>query len=201
LARKLEAYAGRPDAVVLGLARGGVVVAAPVALALDLPMDVLVIRKLGLPWEPEIAFGAVSSLGADDHIDVRDESVVAQLAPDVVERVVARERAEATRRELAYRADRAPLDLTGQIALVIDDGLATGATATAAVGAARGLGAARVVLAVPVGAPDTIAVLRRYADEVVCLQTPANFVAVSRWYSSFAEVSDAEVTAELAEVR
>ena len=193
LAASLTAYAGRPDTVVLGLARGGVVVAAAVAYALQLPLDVLVIRKLALPSAPEVAFGAVSALGPD----ARDPDLEAHFRTEDVDQVVTEQRAEASRRDHAYREGRPPLDLTGQIAILVDDGLATGASATAAVQAARALGAARVVVGVPVGAPDTAEILADIADEIVCPLTPNDFVAVSRWYAKFDQVSDREVRMEL----
>lgn len=194
LATSLTRYAGRPDSIVIGLARGGVIVAAAVAYALRLPLDVIVIRKLALPSAPEVAFGALSALGPD----ARDFELETHLAADEVTRVVAAEQAEAVRRDRAYHARRPALDLTGRIAILIDDGLATGASATAAVRAARALGAARVVLGVPVGAPDTIKALAEIADEVVCPMTPADFVAVSHWYATFWQVSDEEVQETLA---
>jgi putative phosphoribosyl transferase len=194
LAESLTDYAGRPDAIVLGLARGGVIVAAAVAQALRLPLDTLVIRKLSLPSAPEVAFGAVSALGPD----ARDPAAEADLKADEVERVVHEQRAEAVRRDRAYRGDRPPLDLTGRVAILVDDGLATGATATAAAQTARALGAAWVVLAVPVGARDTAEILTDVADEVICPMILTDFVAVSLWYRTFAQVSDDEVRAALA---
>ncbi len=193
LAESLSGYADRPDAMVLGLARGGVIVAAAVAEALRLPLDTIVIRKLSLPSAPEVAFGAVSALGPD----ARDRVAEARLGTDEVERVVHEQRAEALRRDRAYRAGRPPLDLAGRVAILVDDGLATGATAIAATQAARTLGAAWVVLAVPVGARDTADVLAEIADEVVCPMAPAEFRAVSVWYRSFEQVSDDEVRAAL----
>jgi predicted phosphoribosyltransferase len=194
LADRLALYAHRPDGIVLGLPRGGVLVAAPVATALGLPADVLVIRKLGLPWAPEVAFGAI---GTDPRFDVCDDEAAEHIDPAVLTDLVARERDEAARREWAYRTGRPPLDLTGAVALIVDDGLATGATAMAAIGTARGLGAARVVIAAPVGAPDTCAFLAMHADEVVCAVQPRSFGAVSRWYGQFDEVTDDQVRAAL----
>jgi predicted phosphoribosyltransferase len=193
LADRLESVAGQPDAIVLGLVRGGVPVAAAVAERLRVPLDVLVVRKLGLPEAPEVAFGAVGPGG----LRVLNEEIADRLDPAEVDAVVRAETAELERRELRYRTGRPPLRLDDRIAVIVDDGLATGATARAAVGVARQLGARRVVLAVPVGAPEAYAVLARTADEVVCPVRPAAFGAVSRYYSDFHEVSDEEVVALL----
>lgn len=193
LAGLLSAYAGRPDVVVLGLVRGGVPVAARVASVLGAPLDVLVVRKLGVPWAPEIAFGALGPGG----VIVHNREVEARLSDADLGAVAAREAGELERRERTYRGDRPPLDLAGQTAIVVDDGLATGATARAAVAVARRLGAASVVVAVPVGSPEAVALLRAEADAVVCPLAPASFGAVSRFYRSFGQVSDAEVVALL----
>ncbi|WP_422772526.1 phosphoribosyltransferase [Plantactinospora sp. WMMC1484] len=192
LADRLSA-AGDTGVVVLGLVRGGVPVAAAVAERLGAPLDVLVVRKLGLPEAPEVAFGAVGPGG----LRVLNEEIAGRLDDAEVEAVVRAETAELERRERLYRADRPPLRLDGRTAVVVDDGLATGATARAAVGVARQLGARRVVLAVPVGAPEAYAVLSRTADEVICPERPADFGAVSRYYDDFHEVPDAEVVAAL----
>ena len=193
LAGLLGAYAGRPDVVVLGLVRGGVPVAARVAAALGAPLDVLVVRKLGVPWAPEIAFGAMGPGG----VIVHNREVEARLPDSDVAAVAAREAGELERRERIYRGDRPPLDLTGRIAIIIDDGLATGATARAAVAVARSLGAASVVVAVPVGSPEAVSLLRAEADVVVCPLAPAGFGAVSRFYRTFGQIGDAEVVALL----
>ncbi|GIG89028.1 phosphoribosyltransferase [Plantactinospora endophytica] len=189
LADRLASVDGDPDVVVLGLVRGGVPVAAAVAERLGAPLDVLVVRKLGLPEAPEVAFGAVGPGG----LRVLNEEIADRLAPAEVDAVVRAEIAELERREGLYRQGRQPLRLDGRIAVIVDDGLATGATARAAVGVARQLGARRVLVAVPVGAPEAYAVLSRTADEVVCPERPADFGAVSRYYDDFHEVSDAEV--------
>lgn len=193
LADHLGHLAHRADVTVLGLVRGGVPVAAAVARRLAAPLDVLVVRKLGLPLAPELAFGAVGPGG----VRVLNQEIAARLAPDEVEAVVRAETAELRRREQRYRADRPPLRLDDRIAVVVDDGLATGATARAAVEVARTLGARRVVFAVPVGAPEAYELLTRTADEVVCPHRPADFGAVSRFYDDFHEVSDEEVVAAL----
>jgi putative phosphoribosyl transferase len=179
------------DVVVLGLPRGGVPVAYEVAQALAAPLDVIVVRKVGVPFQPELAMGAVGEGG------------VLVLNPEVVrlagvgERELAlveeRERAEVERRAARFRGDAPQLPLQGRIALLVDDGLATGATARAACRVARAAGAAQVVVAVPVAPPDTVASLRADADEVLCLDTPAQFSAVGQWYRDFTQTSDAEV--------
>jgi predicted phosphoribosyltransferase len=189
LADHLRRYAGAPGAGVLGLPRGGVVVASAVATVLRLPLDVLVVRKLGLPWSPEVAFGAVGGSA----VDVRDTRAAHLVSEADAARVVARERAELARRETLYRGGRPPLDLSGQTAILVDDGLATGATARAAISVARRLGARAVVFAAPVGARDTVAALRRLADEVVCPVTPIDFAAVSAFFQTFGQVSDQTV--------
>lgn len=194
LARGLAAaYAGRPDVTVLGLVRGGVPVAARVATALGAPLDVLVVRKLGVPWAPEVAFGALGPGG----VRVRNADVESRLSPVDVADVVARERAELARREQLYRGDRPPLDLTGRVAIIVDDGLATGATARAAVEVARRMGAVEVVVAVPVAAPDSLALVRASADTVVCPHAPDGFMAVSQFYCEFSQTSDDEVVSLL----
>jgi predicted phosphoribosyltransferase len=193
LARSLAGYAGRSDVLVLGLVRGGVPVAAQVASALGAPLDVLVVRKLGVPWAPEVAFGALGPGG----VVVHNPSVEARIANVDVAGVIANESAELTRREALYRRGRPPLDLNGRVAIVVDDGLATGATARAAVAVARRMGAGAVVVAVPVGAVDAIALLIAEADDVVCPLRPARFGAVSAYYGAFPQTTDGEVVALL----
>jgi predicted phosphoribosyltransferase len=151
---------------------------------LRVPLDVLVVCKLGVPWSPEVAFGALGPGG----VRVLNPDVAGRLHEDEIARVVLQASAELVRRERLYRAGRAPLELAGRVAILVDDGLATGSTAAAAVTVARGLDAARVVVAVPVGAADALARLARLADEVVCPLTPARFGAVSRFYRDFRQV-------------
>jgi putative phosphoribosyl transferase len=194
LAERLADRAGRPDVVVLGLVRGGVPVAAEVARRLGVPLDALVVRKLGVPWAPEVAFGAVGPGG----VRVLNEEIASRLQPAAVNAVVQHEEEELDRRERRYRISRGPLDLTGREAILVDDGLATGATARAAVAVARGLGAARVTVAVPVGSREAVEQLRTVADEVVCPLVPPRFGAVSRYYDDFGQVGDAEVIRLLA---
>jgi predicted phosphoribosyltransferase len=194
LAGELSAYADRPDVVVLGLVRGGVPVAARVAAALHRPLDVLVVRKLGVPWAPEVAFGALGPGG----VAVHNPDVESHLSAQDIAGVLDAESDELRRREAAYRRGRPALALTDRIAVIVDDGLATGATARAAVAVARELGAARVVVAVPVGADDSLELLRGEADEVVCPLVPEYFGAVSRFYRSFPQTRDDEVVTLLA---
>ncbi|MEV4627607.1 phosphoribosyltransferase family protein [Micromonospora sp. NPDC049523] len=193
LADRLAGLAGRTDLTVLGLVRGGVPVAAAVAERLAAPLDVLVVRKLGLPQAPEVAFGALGPGG----VRVLNPELAERLDPDRIAEVVHRETVELERREQLYRAGRPPLSLDGRTAVIVDDGLATGATARASVAVARQLGAQRVVVAVPVGSVQAYTALAEVADEVVCLQRPEDFGAVSRFYEDFHEVPDEEVTATL----
>lgn len=190
LAERVRAR-GYPDPAVLGLARGGVPVAAPVARLLGVPLDVLVVRKLGVPWQPEVAFGAVGPGG----VQVLNPRIADELDPAAIAEVIAAETAEVTRRERRYRPGRGAPELTGRTAVLVDDGLATGASARAAVWVARDLGAARVVVATPVGSPPARDWVAEAADEVLCPLVPPDFSAVSRYYDSFPQVSDAEVRA------
>lgn len=183
-------------ALVLGLPRGGVPVAVEVAAALGAPVDVLVVRKVGVPTQPELAMGAVAGGG----VTVRNEDVLRLLpfAAPLFESAAARERAEVERRERAFRGDRPPLAAEGRTVVLVDDGVATGATVRAAIAAARALGAARVVVAVPVASPEALALLEAEADEVVCLEAPRAFHAVGAWYADFPQLTDEEVRALLA---
>ncbi|MGC5053838.1 phosphoribosyltransferase [Micromonospora sp. DT48] len=195
LADRLTALIGAPDVIVLGLVRGGVPVARVIAERLGAPLDVLVVRKLGIPWAPEVAFGALGPAG----VRVLNDAVARQLGTDDIAEVERREQAELERREKLYRAGRPPLDLTGRTAVIVDDGLATGATARAAVQVARQLGARRVVVAVPVGSQEAYEMLASEADQVICAQRPPAFTAVGAYYDDFHEVSDDEVTEALAD--
>jgi len=197
LAAALAPYAHRTDVVVLALPRGGVPVAFEVARALDAPLDVFVVRKLGAPGHPELAMGAIASGG----VRVLNDHVVAWYRPSAgeIERVTAFERDELARRERAYRGDRQPIPITGRIAILVDDGLATGASMRAAVQAAHSLAPARVIVAVPVGAPDSCRAIADVAEEVVCLMQPDSFDAVGLWYDDFSQTSDEEVRTLLAE--
>ncbi|MFC3503457.1 phosphoribosyltransferase [Micromonospora krabiensis] len=190
LADRLTGLIGESDVIVLGLVRGGVPVARVVAERLGAPLDVLVIRKLGMPWAREVAFGALGPGG----VQVLNEQVASRLGPDDIAETRRREQAELERREQLYRAGRPPLDLTDRTAVLVDDGLATGATARAAVEVARQLGARRVIVAVPVGAQEAYEMLAAEADQVICAQRPPEFMAVSAYYEDFHEVTDDEVT-------
>jgi erythromycin esterase-like protein/predicted phosphoribosyltransferase len=191
LAEQLRTYAGREDVVVLGLPRGGVPVAFEIARALEAPLDVFVVRKLGVPGHEELALGAIATGGTR----VLNRPVIESLAipPEWIEAVDAREMRELERREQVYRGARPPPDLFGRTVILVDDGLATGSTMWAAVRAARNAGAARVVVAVPVADPDVCAALREEADEVVCLRTPRPLHAVGVWYDDFSQTTDDEV--------
>ena len=195
LGERLKAYAGRTDVVVLGLPRGGVPVAAEVAADLGAPLDVFVVRKLGVPFQPELAMGAIASGG----VRVLNEEVVALagITPEMIDRVTDVEQRELERREHAYRNGRQALPLKGKVVVLVDDGLATGSTMRAAVEAVRRLEPSRVVVAVPVGAPETCHELARMADEVICLEMPVPFSAVGLWYRDFSQTSDDEVSALL----
>jgi predicted phosphoribosyltransferase len=184
------------DVLVLGLPRGGVPVAAAVAAALGAPLDVIVVRKVGVPGQPELAMGAVASGGTE----VRSADVLGFLpgAAQQFAAVAAREREEVARRERVYRGARPPLELKGREVVLVDDGLATGSTMEAAVRACRAAGSARIVVAVPVAPPDTVARLKRLADQIICLETPAGFMAVGQWYDSFPQLEDEEVQEILA---
>lgn len=191
LAAPLAAYAHRPDAVVLALPRGGVPVAFEVARALALPLDILVVRKLGVPGREELAMGAIASGG----VRVLDDDVISGFAirADVLEVVAAREQRELERRERAYRDQRAGLEVRDRIALVIDDGLATGTTMRAAIQALRQRQPRQIVVAVPVAPPEACDALRPEVDALVCLHQPRPFGGVGRWYGDFSQISDAEV--------
>jgi predicted phosphoribosyltransferase len=191
LARRLNGYKDRTDVAVLALPRGGVPVGYEVARALRAPLDVFLVRKLGVPGYRELAMGAIASGG----VRVLNDDVVGWygISPSAIDAVAREEQAELERREREYRAGRAPLDVRGRIVLLIDDGLATGSTMKAAVQAMRAQGASRIVVAVPVGAPDTCRHLAEVADEVVCARMPEPFSAVGLWYHDFSPTGDAEV--------
>jgi predicted phosphoribosyltransferase len=191
LAGLLGHYAGRPDALVLALPRGGVPVAARVAQALGAPLDVFVVRKLGVPGHEELAMGAIATGG----VRVVNEQVVGRLrlGEADLQRVAEAEERELARRERSYREGRGPPDLAGRVVVLVDDGLATGSTMLAAVSAVRVLRPGAVVVAVPVGARQAVQALRAVADLVVCLSTPEPFIAVGAAYQDFRQLSDEEV--------
>jgi putative phosphoribosyl transferase len=184
-----------PPVVVLGLPRGGVPVACEVARALHAPLDVLAVRKVGMPWQPELAIGAI----ATGNVTVR-QPLGESFGPDAkaFEALAERERHELERREQLYRPGRGPLDLTGRTAVIVDDGLATGATMLAAVRAAHKAGAAAVIVAVPVASHEATALLRPECRQVVAVLTPPHLFAVGEWYADFPQVEDAEVCRLLA---
>jgi len=197
LASRLTRYARRPDVVVLGLPRGGVPVAFEVARTLHAPLDVFLVRKLGLPGHEELAMGAIAPGG----IRVLNDEVVRafDIPAEIIDTVAREEQAELDRRLHAYRGDLPPLSVSGRTVIITDDGLATGSTMRAAVAALRRQHPARIIVAVPVGAWDTCEDLGRLADEVVCCRTPDPFRAVGLWYEDFSQTSDEEVRALLRE--
>jgi putative phosphoribosyl transferase len=191
LAQQLEKYAGRNDVIVLGLPRGGVPVAYEIAQQLRVPLDVFIVRKLGVPGFEELAVGAIASGG----VRVLNEDVVRLLpnAEQIIEEATARERVELDRREQLYRNDRPPPELRDRVVILVDDGLATGATMRAAVSALRQRSVARIVVAVPVGAPETCHEIETEVDEAICAISPEYFQAVGQFYNDFSQTTDDEV--------
>lgn len=191
LARQLAQYKDRDDVVILGLPRGGVPVAYEIARNLRAPLDVFVVRKLGVPWQPELAMGAIAGRG----VEVLNGDVVTayRIPPHVIRAVADREARELERRRQEYRGDRALPDLRDRIVILVDDGLATGSSMRAAVSAVRQEQPRTVIVAVPVGAPSTCREFQGLADEIVCLRMPSDFAAVGRWYEDFSQTTDAEV--------
>ena len=191
LADRLAAYANYPDAMVLALPRGGVPVAFEIAEALNLPLDIFVVRKLGLPGHEEFAMGAIASGGAR----VLNQDLIRQLSlsDEIIEHIVAREQRELERRERTYRGQRPVLDVRDHIIIIVDDGLATGSSMRAAIAALRQKRPKKLIVAVPVGARMTCSELEALADEVICLETPENFSAVGLRYRDFSQITDEEV--------
>jgi putative phosphoribosyl transferase len=191
LAEQLRSYAGRPDALVLALPRGGLPVAFEIATRLHLPLDIFLVRKLGAPGQPELAMGAIATGGAR----VLNEDVIRYLSvpPEVIDAVAYAEQIELERREQAYRGERPTPDLHGKQVILVDDGLATGSSMRAAIGAVRTQSPARIIVAVPVAARETCEELKREVEELVCLRTPEPFSAVGLWYDDFSQTSDEEV--------
>ena len=191
LARKLSSYANRLDVLVLALPRGGVPVAYEVACALHAPLDVFVVRKLGVPGHEELAMGAIASGG----VRVLNEDVMRAMAIplSVIDAIAGQEQKELERREHLYRGDRPQPNVRGRTVILVDDGLATGSTMRAAALALRKMQPAKLIVAVPVGAPETCDEFRAEVDEVVCAATPVPFIAVGAWYADFSQTSDAEV--------
>ncbi len=198
MAGKLRVYAGRADLLVLALPRGGVPVAFEIARALRAPLDVLVVRKLGVPGHEELAMGAIAAgvrvLNADAIERLR-------ITDDIIETVTLREQHELERREKLLRGASAPVPLQGRTVVLVDDGLATGASMRVAVAAVRAYGPANIVVAVPVAPPQTCQLLLRDADEVICACTPAKLDSIGRWYAAFPQLGDAEVHDLLARAR
>ena len=184
-------YGGRKDVVVLALPRGGVPVGAEIAMRIGAPLDVFVVRKLGVPGHEELAMGAIASGG----VRVLNQEVLSYIPvpPHVVDAVAAREEQELRRREQDYRGDRPPLEVRDRLVILVDDGLATGSTMRAAYAAMRKLGPARIVVAVPVAARETCAEFQSEVEEIICLRTPEPFQAVGLWYDDFSQTTDAEV--------
>lgn len=199
LAAALRDYAGRDDVVVLGLPRGGVPVAAEVARALKAPLDVLIVRKLGAPGQEELAVGAIGEGG----VRVVNESLARSigLTDADIDVMAAREEHELQRRVQAYRCGHNAIQVKDRAVILVDDGIATGATMRAGLQALRKMGAAKVIAAAPVGAQDSTAALADFADEVVVLETPQWFQAVGQWYDDFRQIADDEVRSVLAQAR
>ncbi|MGA8142479.1 MAG: phosphoribosyltransferase [Candidatus Acidiferrales bacterium] len=191
LAQRLAAYKARPDVIILGLPRGGVAVAHEVAEALEAPLDVFVVRKLGVPGFEELAMGAIAT-GGDQLVDP-DVVEEFDLSGSVIRRVAATERKELERREHVYRGSRLPLDVRNKIVILVDDGIATGSTIRVAISALRKLSPARIIVAAAVAPLSTYLMLGSEADEVVCLMTPREFRAVGEFYSNFPQLTDADV--------
>jgi putative phosphoribosyl transferase len=190
LAEQLREYAGEAP-LVLALPRGGVAVGYEIARALDAPLDVMMVRKLGVPWHPELGMGALAEGGA---VYINQEVLQeAELEPEELWTVIAEEARELERRVQRYRGGRPLPELTGRTVILVDDGLATGGTARAAVRALRGFGAGRIILAVPVAASQTAEQLREEVDALVCVQEPGNLWAIGTWYEDFHQMSDEEV--------
>jgi predicted phosphoribosyltransferase len=191
LAAQLTQYAGQKDVIVLALPRGGVPVAYEVARAIDAPMDVFLVRKLGVPGQEELAFGAIASGG----IEVVNPEIVhaVHLSESTIRSVISREREELRRREQEYRDNRPEPELTGKTVILIDDGLATGASMYAAVVAVKQKRPRKVVVAIPVASPESCSALSRFIDQIVCAYTPEPFYGVGQWYEDFSQTSDEEV--------
>ncbi len=192
LARRLTAYARRPDVIVLALPRGGVPLGFTVAQALDVPLDIVLVRKIGLPGRPEYAIGAVAAAGPC--LLKTNEIALLGVPMDMIEATIARERHEIARRETLYRAGRPAPQLQGKVVILVDDGIATGSTMHLAVRIVRQAQAAKIIIAVPVAASDACEALVPEVDILICLSTPQPFFSVGQWYEDFGQTSDEEVT-------
>jgi len=192
LASRLEAYKNRKDVIVLGIPRGGVPVGFEVASALGAPLDVFISRKLGVPGQEELAFGAIASGGV--RVLNPEITQMAGLSDAEIERITTTVRKELERREKVYRGDRKPLSLEGQTVILVDDGIATGSSMRAAIRALRQMKPGRLVAAVPVAPPSTCKRLKPEVDELICVSTPENFYAIGEFYDDFSQVTDEEVT-------
>lgn len=191
LAKALKHYSNHPNAIVFGLPRGGLPVAYEVAKELGLPLDVYIVRKLGAPYNPEFAIGAIASHGAEV---LNDEAMrLLSIDPQTLAQIVKQEKQELARRELLYRANKPIPDIKDKVVIIIDDGLATGSTMRAAIAAIRQFSPESIVVAVPVAPVDEIQNIHREADEVVCLHTPSHFHSVGAWYHDFSQTTDEEV--------
>lgn len=192
---QLDKYQGDSRVIILGLPRGGVVIASEIAKALKLPLDLMVTRKIGAPNNPELAIGAISEDGAK----IFDENLITayQISQEYIDKEVAKEKKEAQRRQKAYRGDSQPLDLKDKIVILADDGVATGATIRAAIASAKKKGALKIIVAAPVIAKEVLITLKKEADEVVYLEAPAFFSAVGEFYEDFEPVEDEEVVKRL----
>ncbi len=191
LGQALQSYADRPDVIILALPRGGVPLGYQVAQAIHAPLDLILVRKLGVPGHKELAMGAIATGGAR----VLNEEVIAMysISEEAIDNVAAEEEIELQRRYRAYRKAEPPPELADRCVILVDDGIATGATMRAAIAALKQTGAAKVVVAVPVGAPETIALIRKEADEVISLAVPDMLSSIGQWYADFAQVSDDQV--------
>ena len=191
LAQELKVYKNDPEAITIALPRGGVVIGFEISKALNLPLDIVVPRKIGAPGNEEFAIGAV----AEDGEPMLNEEVVKlyNISKKYIDETIEKEKKEAQRRLKTYRGDRQPLDLKNKTAIIVDDGIATGATMIAAIHSTKAKGASKIVVAVPVGAPDSVEKVRALVDEVVCMDTPAFFGAVGAFYEVFPQTTDEEV--------
>lgn len=191
LARRLRAYAGRRDVLVLGIPRGGVPVAYEVATELNVPLDVFVLRKLGVPGHEELAFGAIASGGA--RVLDREITEVLEISEPEIERITTSEHNELRRRELAYRGGRPPVNIKGLTVIVVDDGIATGSSLRAGIKALRQLKPAKIVIGAPVAPLTTFNRLKLEVEELVCVEVPESFYAIGQFYEDFSQVTDREV--------